>query len=101
MTAPAPRPTNYWDYIRVEDLLTLQGGLEATDERLANDEVMFITVHQVFELWFKLVLREMRSARDLFTHDPVAEQELSGAVRSLQRISTLLRMCTHHWEVME
>ena len=97
----APRPTNYWDYIRVEELLALQGGLERDDQRLANDEVVFITVHQVFELWFKLVLREMRSSRDLFMHDPVAEQELSGAVHGLRRITTVLRMCTHHWEVME
>lgn len=95
------RPTNYWDYIRVEDLLALQGGIEKDDSSLANDEVLFITVHQVFELWFKLVLRELSSARDLFTHDPVAEQELSGAVKSLKRVATLLRMCTHHWEVME
>jgi tryptophan 2,3-dioxygenase len=100
-TMTTARPTNYWDYIRVEDLLALQGGIEKDDARLANDEVLFITVHQVFELWFKLVLREMRSARDLFTHDPVAEQELSGAVKSLKRIATLLRMCAHHWEVME
>ena len=81
------RPTNYWDYIKVEELLSLQSGLEATDERVSNDEVMFITVHQVYELWFKLVLREMRSARNLFARPQVAEQELSGAVRSMKRIT--------------
>jgi tryptophan 2,3-dioxygenase len=95
------RPTNYWDYIRVEELLALQGGLEKGDEKVGNDEVMFVTVHQVFELWFKLVLRELRSARDLFTRDPVAEQELSGAVRSLRRIRTILRVANQHWDVME
>lgn len=95
------RPTNYWDYIKVEDLLKLQSGLEATDEGLANDEVMFITVHQVYELWFKLVLREMVSARDLFAHEPVAEQQLSGAVRSMKRITTIFRVCVQHFEVME
>lgn len=97
----APKPTNYWDYIRVEELLTLQRGLEQDDARLANDEVMFITVHQVFELWFKLILRELAAARDLFKKNQVAEQELSGAVRSLKRITTVLRVATHHWEVME
>jgi tryptophan 2,3-dioxygenase len=95
------RPTNYWDYIKVEELLGLQNGLERTDAKLANDEVMFITVHQVFELWFKLVLREMRSARDLFARETVAEQELSGAVRSMKRITTILRMAQQHFEVME
>jgi tryptophan 2,3-dioxygenase len=96
-----PRPTNYWDYIRVEELLSLQRGLEASDEALANDEVMFITVHQIYELWFKLLLREMKSARDLFAHDTVAEQELSGAVRNMKRMSTIFRVAQQHFEVME
>jgi tryptophan 2,3-dioxygenase len=95
------RPTNYWDYIHVEELLALQGGLVHDDSKIENDEVLFITVHQVFELWFKLILREMRSARDLFRSDQVAEQELSGAVRGLKRISTILRMAQQHFEVME
>ena len=60
------RPDTYWNYIRVEDLLALQGGIENDAQKLENDEVMFITVHQVFELWFQLMLREMRSTRDLF-----------------------------------
>src|SRR5688572_20223926 len=93
------RPTNYWDYIRVEELLALQRGLEDDDSKLANDEVLFITVHQVVELWFKLMLREMRSARDLFRHEPVAEQEPSIVVRGLQRITTRLRMAQQHFEV--
>jgi tryptophan 2,3-dioxygenase len=91
----------YWDYIRVEDLLSLQQGIELDEGDISNDEVTFITVHQIFELWFKLIHREMRSARDLFTRDPVREQELSGAVRSLGRIGTILRMAAQHFEVME
>jgi len=92
---------NYWDYIKVEELLALQRGLEPDDSRLATHEITFITVHQVFELWFKLVLGEMRSARDLFTKEPVAEQELSGAVASLQRITTILRTAVAHFDVVE
>ncbi|MEO6709258.1 MAG: tryptophan 2,3-dioxygenase family protein [Planctomycetota bacterium] len=98
MTRPA---TNYWDYIQVEKLLELQGGLDRDESKLANDEVLFITVHQVFELWFKLVHRELRSARDLFQAPFVEEQQLSGAVHSLERIATIFRVSTQHWEVME
>ncbi|MFD1840128.1 hypothetical protein [Paracidovorax cattleyae] len=32
---------NYWDYIKVEELLALQGGLDERDEGLANDEIFF------------------------------------------------------------
>jgi tryptophan 2,3-dioxygenase len=95
------RPVSYWEYLRLDDLLSLQGGLERDEKQLSNDEVLFISVHQVYELWFKLILRELRAARDLFTADPVAEQELSRAVASLGRAGTILRVATHHWEVME
>ena len=95
------KPTYYWDYIRVEELLALQSGLEADDRGLDNDEVLFITVHQVYELWFKLVLRELAAARDLFKAPRVAEQELSNAVRSLRRAVTIFRTATTHFEVVE
>ena len=78
-----PRPVSYWDYIRVEELLSLQQGVDADEADLSNDEVMFITVHQIYELWFKLILRELICARDLFKSPHVAEQELSGAVESM------------------
>ncbi len=100
-----PRPTVYWEYLRLQELLSLQGGLagegpEAAEE-LENDEVLFITVHQVFELWFQVVLRELRSARDLFTGPVVAEQELSGAADRLRRIATIFRTGVKHFEVVE
>jgi tryptophan 2,3-dioxygenase len=95
------KPVTYWDYIRVEELLALQSGIEHGEEQLGNHEVLFITVHQVFELWFKLILREVRAARDLFLAPRVAEQELSGAVRSLKRAATILRVAIVHWDVIE
>lgn len=96
-----PRPVSYWEYLRLEELLALQGGVERDERALSNDEVLFISVHQVYELWFKLILREIKTARDLFIADPVAEQELSGAARSLKRVAAILRVATDHWEVME
>ncbi len=95
------KPTNYWDYIRVDDLLSLQGGLESDESELTNDEVLFITVHQVFELWFKLILRELGALRDFFHQELVDDQEMSKAVRSIQRINVLFRRCASHFEVIE
>ncbi|TDJ68797.1 MAG: tryptophan 2,3-dioxygenase [Planctomycetota bacterium] len=96
-----PRATTYWDFIRVDDLIALQGGLADDETKLSNEEVLFITVHQVFELWFKLILRELRSARDLFQRERVAEQELSGVADRLARVTTIFRVATHHFEVVE
>ncbi len=91
----------YWDYIKVESLLSLQSGLHARDEDITNDEVLFISVHQVFELWFKLMLGELTSVRALFRKNPVPDQSLAAANRSLRRCVTILEVATQHWRVVE
>jgi tryptophan 2,3-dioxygenase len=93
--------TSYGEYIRVEDLLSLQKGLEEDERRLSRHEVLFITVHQVFELWFKLVLQEMTSLRDLMARDPVPETAMAEAARGLDRIARILRSAVGHWQVVE
>jgi tryptophan 2,3-dioxygenase len=95
------KPTAYWDYIKVEELLSLQSGLAASDAELANDEVMFITVHQIDELWFKLILRELVSVRDLFAAPHVPEQSLASAVRGIRRMEALFHQLATHFSVME
>jgi len=95
------RYPNYWEYIRVEELLALQGGLEEDEAQLSDDEVMFITVHQVYELWFKLLLRQLTTVRNLFRGPRVEETELAGVVQGLRRGVVILRRCVDHFEVME
>lgn len=95
------QPTNYWGYIRVEELLGLQGGIEADDRGLSNDEVLFIAIHQIDELWFKLALRELKTIRDLFRQERVPEQALGAAVRSTRRVAEIFRQAAHHFGLME
>ena len=77
MSAPA-----YWDYLKLDRLLDLQSGLEEDEESLAPDELHFIVVHQVFELWFKLMLREVRLARDHLSAPRVPEERLITALQA-------------------
>jgi tryptophan 2,3-dioxygenase len=95
------RPAPYWDYIRVEDLLSLQAGSADSEAELTNDEVMFIVVHQIDELWFKLALRELVSVRDLFAQDRVPEQSLAAAVRGIRRVETIVHQLAAHFALME
>jgi len=95
------KATNYWDYIKIEEITSLQGGLEATDAGLENDEVMFITIHQIDELWMKLALRELVSVRDLFKQERVPEQSLASAVRGLRRMALLFGLIADHFPLME
>ena len=93
--------TSYWDYIRVEELLRLQGGLGDDDAKLTNHEVTFITVHQVFELWFRLVIRELESLRGVFAQPVVPEQAMATAARGLDRVKRIFVVANDHWQVME
>ncbi len=92
---------NYWDYIRVEDLLDLQGGIDKDESKLENDEVLFIVVHQIYELWFKLILRELEAARDLLHQNPVPDMALAQATRSFRRVTRILEQAVSHFAVME
>ncbi|MGB1698606.1 MAG: tryptophan 2,3-dioxygenase family protein, partial [Nannocystaceae bacterium] len=94
-------PTTYWDYIKIEELLALQNGRDETDASLSNDEVLFITVHQIDELWFKLAIRELVHIRDLFATDHVEEQSLSAATRGLRRAGEVFRHLSEHFALME
>ncbi|MCA9696659.1 MAG: tryptophan 2,3-dioxygenase [Myxococcales bacterium] len=95
------KSTTYWDYIKVEEMLGLQNGLSDDERTLTNDEVMFIVVHQIDELWFKLALRELVAIRDLFAQQHVAEQTLSSAVRGLRRAVLLFQQAAGHFALME
>lgn len=97
----ARHPTAYWEYIKVEEILSLQGGIAGDDSAIGNDEVMFITIHQIDELWMKLLLRELVSARDLFKQTPVPEQSLASAVRGIDRMTEILRLMSTHFGLME
>jgi tryptophan 2,3-dioxygenase len=98
---PPAKPTPYWDYIHVEPLLALQTGNAASEAELANDEVLFIVVHQIDELWFKLAIREMASVRNLFAQPRVPEQALAAAVRGIRRTETIVHQLTNHFALME
>lgn len=99
MTADGP-PT-YWDYLRLQDLLSLQGGLEDDSSKLMPDELHFIIVHQVFELWFKLVLRELRLARDHLAAPRLPEEVVPHVVHHLRRTNAILSLCRDQFGIME
>ncbi len=96
-----PQKASYWDYIQVEELLQLQRGLDASERDLCDDEVRFIVIHQIDELWFKLVLRELSTARDLFAEAQVPEDALAGAVQSLKRVTICFELAAQHFRLME
>jgi ribonuclease HI len=84
--------TEYAGYLRIDDLLELQRPL--TPE--AHDELLFIIVHQSYELWFKLIIHELRKA-----HEELAATRPQGAIRPLKRTVAIERLLLDHLDVLE
>lgn len=99
MTSTA-RPT-YWDYLRLDRLLDLQGGLEGDEGQLMPDELHFIVVHQAYELWFKLMLREIRLAREHLAAPRVPEEKIPYVVHHLRRVNEILKLLVDQFRIME
>src|SRR5258706_15615539 len=71
-------PLSYNKYLRVQDLIALQ---DCLSDPAHHDELLFITIHQAYELWFKQILHEIDDAISLMNDD-----RLHGATRTLQRV---------------
>ena len=109
---------SYGAYLRLGTLLAAQAPpdfdkLRAGDrpstktrEHAHHDEMLFIVVHQVFELWFKLILHELGHARDLLGHvgkdrAHVAEEDVPNVVACISRVNEVFRIATEGFRVME
>jgi len=66
----ADKPLTYGTYLRIPQLLELQKSLSSPAH---HDEALFIIIHQVYELWFKLILHEVDSAAEEIDQDHVYE----------------------------
>jgi len=91
----------YGNYLQLDTLLTLQNGPEGHTPQPCNDEMHFIIIHQVFELWFKLLNRELEEALNLMEVEEVSEESIPRVVHHLERCAETLRLMTHQWKVME
>ena len=84
--------TDYARYLLIDDLLALQRPL--THE--AHDELLFIVVHQSYELWFKLILHELARARD-----ELLASRAQAATPRLRRVVSVERLLLSHLDVLE
>ena len=91
----------YSEYLRLEDLLKLQTGVQGETREISNDELHFILVHQNFELWFKLIINELKCARDILSSDVVEEESLPRAVHHMDRVIEIFKLMSQQWKVME
>ena len=85
------RRLSYGSYLKVTELLDLQHGLSEE-----HDELLFIVAHQVYELWFKVVLDELEATRSRIDSD-----DIFFARHHLRRIHVVERLLVEQIEVLE
>jgi tryptophan 2,3-dioxygenase len=102
MEKEKPRaPVYYASYLQLERLLGSQRMQSALHGRPAHDEMLFIIVHQAYELWFKQVLWELDAMLAIFGGSRVAEEGVGQAVSHCGRIVEIQRVLIDQVDVLE
>lgn len=86
-------PLSYNKYLRVADLIGLQDCLSDPQH---HDELLFITIHQTYELWFKQILHETDAAISLMNED-----RLAAAARTMRRIVEIEKLLVNQIHILE
>ncbi len=92
-SADAEELLSYGSYLKVPELLELQ---DLHSEPPAHDELLFITIHQAYELWFKQILFELDSVRVAMRKDDPYE-----AARLLERVLTIEGLLVQQIHILE
>ena len=89
----------YTDYLELDKILGSQHPKSSND----TDEMLFIIIHQAYELWFKMVIHELDHVRRIFDTDNVQDNagDMSIAVHKLKRVVKILEVLNRQVDVLE
>ncbi len=93
-------PLSYNKYLRVPDLIALQ---DCLSDPAHHDELLFITVHQAYELWFKQILHEITACGEVLSK-PAADDDgpdMNVVVHRLKRVVEIWKLLNHQVDVLE
>ncbi|HEX9790302.1 MAG TPA: tryptophan 2,3-dioxygenase family protein [Kiloniellales bacterium] len=94
-------PLTYAGHLHLERLLDCQHRRSEEEGRPAHDEMLFIIVHQAYELWFKLILFELDRIETLFSGSRTDDRDMDLAVQGIGRIVAVQRLLIQQLDVLE
>ncbi len=83
----------YAAYLKLDSLLNIQDPLSEGPE---HDEMLFIIIHQAYELWFKEMLHEIDYLKKL-----LLKNDLPRSIHTIKRILTILKVLVHQTDILE
>jgi tryptophan 2,3-dioxygenase len=100
---PMPSEFHYSDYLQLDKILGAQEPESDKRGQPAHDEMLFIVIHQTYELWFKQLLHETESVIRIMQMPALDDNspELQTIVHRLSRCATILGVLVHQIDIME
>lgn len=96
-------PVYYSEYLQLDNILNAQLTESGKEGIKADDELLFIIIHQTYELWFKQILHEVNLVREIFKSTAVDDNGASmyDAVHKLKRVVSILEILVQQISVLE
>ncbi len=91
----------YAKHLQLDRLLSSQERRSEQQGRPAHDELLFIIVHQTYELWFKQILFELSRLQEIFSGSQVDDRSLGQAVHLIGRIVEIEKLLIQQFDVLE
>ena len=92
---------HYINYLSLDKILEAQHPLSGNGKAAAHEEMLFIIIHQTYELWFKQILHELESAMDLFKQEKIDEDNVGVIVGRMDRINTIMTTLVGQIDILE
>ena len=92
---------SYGSYLQLDRLLDSQTLKSTESGNSVHDEMLFIIIHQVYELWFKQILHELDSVLDMFKENYVQEENFGIVVSRFDRIIEIQKLLVNQIGILE
>ncbi|MBL7765698.1 MAG: tryptophan 2,3-dioxygenase [Chitinophagaceae bacterium] len=97
------KPVYYSEYLQLDKILNAQEEESKKNGVRADDEMLFIIIHQSYELWFKQILHEVGIVREIFLKQNIEDNspDMYTAVHRLKRVAAILQMLVDKISILE
>ena len=92
---------HYINYLNLDKILDAQIPVSKEKGSEAHEEMLFIIIHQTYELWFKQILHEVKSIMNLFKEDKVDESSMGVIVGRMDRVNKIMTTLVGQLNILE
>ena len=92
---------HYINYLALDKILDAQNLVSKNKEEEAHEEMLFVIIHQTYELWFKQILHELTSVMSLFQANKIDESNIGVIVNRMARVNKIMTTLIGQINILE